>query len=665
MKKVLSTSLLSFLLFGTLSLINNYENKKFEVRDLLAETFTNEATGRKVKVKKANEVTASVSESLKVQQRYDAETGTYDFRFVAGINTVDVDKAKITITLNGKTASKDLTNAYTHIVVNENELAAADVFGEGYDYLLAYVLSDVPYSAVSANFDVAIDLVSNEESVASADRNVTFSDIIDLDFEPSIEFTTNEDLKVVAGSAVALPSYTLVNSVDTACEVVVTSSGEGTVADGKYTPHKFAEAGTHRLTYTAVNTHTGAEKVLGYKDVTVAEKVLAGATNYNDIVVNDAFNNPYLTNTDKGCSGLSFNFDASKNYYVEFNMNVTSYLNNVVIGFSHNESENGYPTSGAYYNGIKMNSGSYELAHGRYQKSWSIHDTRMWMATSYANRKNTKALSLIGTNKVAIARDGDRFYTFFNDQVYNVAVYPELQNKDTYPGILFAGDDTNTLPVSFSDFKFVRSAEDVTAKVNALTNGTTFDHYTRWGNTLANDFLDFDVTNGVRFSDRGKNNDSFNDNMASPYVHLYGNWTVEFDYKLGNTNWAALHIDIRTVWDNFSVMDNRFVSWTNNFGENSISTEIGSLSKTSILDSFKALTHRNNIHFTISCVVGSNKETYTIVMNDGVVTKTEVIDANYTNTGRSYTCGSAKYFIFKSQKWIGTISNFDYRTEAK
>ena len=68
---------------------------------LLAETFTNEATGRKVKVKKANEVTASVSESLKVQQRYDSETGTYDFRFVAGINTVDVDKAKITITLNG------------------------------------------------------------------------------------------------------------------------------------------------------------------------------------------------------------------------------------------------------------------------------------------------------------------------------------------------------------------------------------------------------------------------------------------------------------------------------------------------------------------------------------------------------------------------------------
>ena len=37
------------------------------------------------------------------------------------------------------------------------------------------------------------------------------------------------------------------------------------------------------------------------------------------------------------------------------------------------------------------------------------------MGTAYANRKNTKTLSIMGTNKVAIARDGDKFYTFNMD----------------------------------------------------------------------------------------------------------------------------------------------------------------------------------------------------------------------------------------------------------
>ena len=150
--------------------------------------------------------------------------------------------------------------------------------------------------------------------------------------------------------------------------------------------------------------------------------------------------------------------------------------------------------------------------------------------------------------------------------------------------------------------------------------------------------------------------------MASPYVHLYGNWTVEFDYKLGNTNWAGFHFDIRTVWDNFSVMDNRFVSWTGQFGESSISSEVGTLSKTSMLDELTPLTHRNTIHFTISCSVGSGAETYTITMNDGAIEKTATITVTYDTKG--YTCGSAKYFIFKSQKWIGTISNFEYSTVA-
>ena len=661
MKKLLSAAVLSFVLFGTASVLN-FENKNFEVRDLLGETFTNEAVGRRVNVRRANEVTPSVAEAVKVQQRYDSESGTYDFRFVAGVNTVNIDSAKITITLNGKTASKSIYNAYERIQVGEEELTASEVFGAGYDYLLAYVLTDVPTNAVSSQFNVNVGLVSGEEVLADAARDVKLSDIIDLDFEPSIEFSNNDSLAVVAGSAVELPSYTLTNSVDTTYTVNITSNGNGVIENGTYTPDKYSESGVHTLTYTAVHPHTGTEFVLGHREVTVAQKILAGTTNTNDIIVSNELTDPVVTNGDKGCSGLSFNFEASQYYYAECEMDLTAYVSNSVIGFSHNLSKNGYPTEGAYYNGIKMNASSYEYAHSRYQHTWPIHDTRMWMAASYGNRSKHKNPSIIGTTKVAVAREGEKFYTFFNDELYNVAVYPELQNKNTYPGILFQGDDTNVIPVSFSNFNFVRSQADVAAKVSSLVGITTFDHYTRWGNSLSNNFLDFNVENGVVFSDRGAENNSFNDNMASPYVHLYGNWTVEFDYKLGNTNWAGFHFDIRTVWDNFSVMDNRFVSWTGQFGESSISSEVGTLSKTSMLDELTPLTHRNTIHFTISCSVGSGAETYTITMNDGAIEKTATITVTYDKQG--YTCGSAKYFIFKSQKWIGTISNFEYSTVA-
>ena len=78
MKKLLSAAVLSFVLFGTASVLN-FENKEFEVRDLLSETFTNEKVGRRVNVRRANEVEASVAEAVKVQQRYDSESGTYDF----------------------------------------------------------------------------------------------------------------------------------------------------------------------------------------------------------------------------------------------------------------------------------------------------------------------------------------------------------------------------------------------------------------------------------------------------------------------------------------------------------------------------------------------------------------------------------------------------------
>ena len=677
MKKLLSAAVLSFVLFGTASVLN-FENKEFEVRDLLSETFTNEKVGRKVNVRRANEVEASVAEAVKVQQRYDSESRTYDFRFVAGINTVEIDKAKITIELGGKKASKEITRAYERIQLGEEEKTAAEVFGEGYDYLLAYVLTDVPTTAVNTAFNVNIDLVSEEAVLASADRDVTFSEIINLDFAPSIEFTNNDELAVVAGSTLDLPGYTLTNSVDTTYTVNITTNGNGVVENGKYTPDRFSETGVHTLTYTAVHPHTGKELVLGHRNVKVAQKILAGVTTTTHIKVNNELTDPVITNTDTGLSGFSFNFDASKYYYVETTMSKITYVNNQIIAMSHNIASNSVPTSGLYYTGFKMNASNYEYAHSKYVTGWNFHAGRMWMGTSYGNSRVEGINANLNTSdtKLAIARAGDNFYYFVNDKLYIAAVYPELQNKDTYPGLIFHGEDQK-IDATFSDFVFVRGQENIVNKINSLTGGSTFEKYGRWDSNLTAANTAYNVPNGFTFLSAAQtgtgsgsdSNDTANKNMVSPYVHLYGNWEVNYDVTLNvlgdNGGWGALWTDIRTVHDNFSVFSWRDRSnRTNYLVETEISSsETGTINVTSSTLGYFARETYPTYHVNMKCEVKSNSvETYTITVTSGDLTKTHVFDINYTKQG--YTHGSPKYFIFKSQKWAGTISNFVATTQA-
>lgn len=685
MKKVLSASVLSLVLFGSVSLSGI--EKGFEVRDVLEDRITNEATGRRVTPRRAGEeVTPDVSDDIKVQARYDSETGTYDFRFVAGINTVDVDKASVTVTMGGKQASVNVNKAYERIQNGNATQTAAEVFGEGYNYLVAYALTDVPSSQVGASFNVKVGLVASETEVASFAEDVTLSDVVNADVnELAIQFDNTDPLQVVAGSEVTLPNYTITDGALTGAEVRITAEN-GIVANGTYTPDRYSDKGTHTLTYTAVQPHTGLEKVLGTLNVEVAPKILTGAS-VDRVVVSNELSNPVITNTDTGCSGLSFNFEASKYYYAEFDMAALgSYNKDAVIGFSHNILDVGLADSGvgSYYNGFKMNADGYELAHSKYQTGWSLEAVRLWKGSSYANRKNIQKPDIISsTTKVAVARSGDKFYTFFNDGVYDISVYPELQNRDTYPGILFEGDVTNA---KFSNFNFIRNVEDVTAKISSLVGITTFDHFSMWGddtwgNTLTNDYLDFDVQNGVRFSNRGEANDSYNANMASPYVHLYGKWTMEFDYLLeklsdgSNCNWSQLHIDIRTVQDQKTAFNWMVMSWTDSFGEDpgaAIWTEVGSLSTTKVITEMQKLTHRNTIHFTISCLPNGNSETYTITVSDGtnsftynqVVTYGDVTNEKGEVTNYAYLSGGPKSIIFKSKKFVGTISNFTYSTQA-
>ena len=183
MKKSLSTLILSFLLFGSATL---NQSKGMEVRSLLDNDIANTVSGEIIRTKRAGEsVDKEVSNDVKVQQRENAD-GTHDIRFVAGISSSDLSKAvfNVTISNGSKTASKsyDVTRAYTHIMVKENTLSAADVFGEGYDYLVAYAITGIPKTAIEYTYSVNVTINDDESILGSSDtRTVVLKEIVDLD----------------------------------------------------------------------------------------------------------------------------------------------------------------------------------------------------------------------------------------------------------------------------------------------------------------------------------------------------------------------------------------------------------------------------------------------------------------------------------------------------
>ena len=388
----------------------------------------------------------------------------------------------------------------------------------------------------------------------------------------------------------------------------------------------------------------------------------------------DAIDNPVMTNNDTGLSGVSFNVNASKYYYVEMTMSKVAFVNNQIIAMSHNLAANGIPTEGLYYTGFKFNANGYEYAHSKYVNGWNFHAQRMWMGAAYGNSRveGINADLANGNTKLAVARAGDYFYYFINDKLYVYAIYPELVNKDTYPGLIFEGSGQK-VNADFRNFVFVRGQEKIEAKINSLIGASTFEKYGRWDSSLTAANTSYNDPNGFTFLSAEQTgtgagsdtNNAINANMTTPYVHLYGNWEVSYDVTLNvlgdGGGWGALWTDIRTVHDNFSVF-----SWrdrgnrANYFAETEISaSEVGSISvKSSTLGLLSRDAHPT-YHVTIRCEVKSGSvETYTITVTAGDVTMTQVFDITYNNSSRSYSHGSPKYFIFKSQKWAGTVSNF-------
>ena len=178
-KNILSIGLLvSLLAVGSLVKTANNSNSSLDVRDVLTENYTNEATGRLMK-KSAVEVANNDLSNVKAQISEVTERGTRHIRFVAALDSYLYDEVAFTITANNGSETRTMvdnevvTTAYTHIQVNDNILSASDAFGTGYSYLVAYTINNVPESAWNYKFTATVSAKAegfNESVTKSAGR---------------------------------------------------------------------------------------------------------------------------------------------------------------------------------------------------------------------------------------------------------------------------------------------------------------------------------------------------------------------------------------------------------------------------------------------------------------------------------------------------------------
>ena len=165
--KILGGSLLVALMSISLATkLNVREVKHLEVRDLLTEDMTKPVTGKVVK-RAANEEAANKISAVKAQIADTAE-GKRHIRFVVGLDSVNYADAKFNIVAKDgdnvvKTfADQPVTTAYTHIEAAGVVQSAAQAFGAGYNYLMAFTIKNVPESAWNYSFEVTSSVRTEE-----------------------------------------------------------------------------------------------------------------------------------------------------------------------------------------------------------------------------------------------------------------------------------------------------------------------------------------------------------------------------------------------------------------------------------------------------------------------------------------------------------------------
>ena len=397
---------------------------------------------------------------------------------------------------------------------------------------------------------------------------------------PVFEVEGETEIAVMDGEKIALPTvsaFTSDNSsrIDDSKINVTLSDAENMTVTNDNTL-EVASYGEYTLTYSAI-------------DPRVANKV--GSVTINVIVARNIFSGDkgsyfvskervpaaeqVVENSNSGYSGARFNITPGKFYYAEALFVGDRFYtpgNWMGVGMGHfaADAENRVLTS-FVMNGnndhkvkdLDTTSASWDFSEGdaanRVYYSWRLGEYR---------GLDTGTIGQSDRIKYAVARIGDDFFAFVNDQ-YVCCVSPEYyRNIDTIPGLF--GADMRELKITEIDFV---SGEVAKTKVNELLKG---------GSGVASAYVpneyylgskaEGNFTVNVATDERGANFDfnadndnkkDYNSSCVSPYVYFDGDFTLEWEYR---PTWTSHEFGTGNTGSIFELRSINYWSELNKFG---------------------------------------------------------------------------------------------------
>ena len=541
---------------------------------------------------------------------------------------------------------------------------------------------------------------------------------------PVIELASETDIQAFAGDIVELPDINKSEKCDGDVAPTVTIKKGETEVAGAYNAQDntltIADQGedytvTYSLTDDRAASTLTTSKTINVKLYRKVFKAVTGKKVYDDPkavldfdygsdakFVADANQTVSIQESDTVLG--QFNMTASKYYYAEAVFTLKNPSGNSFVGLSHSlPVDSGTPTRWL------------AAMVDRGDRNFKIKDIDMTDKTGNCFDYNLKDVlyrnQLVGygglndddvhTVKVAVARVGEYFYTFINDQFVMVNTDKDY-SEPTVPGIYGIKLSDNEAGVTIGNILWIVGEEATNTKLNALYTDKYFGYH-KWEKGPSFDKTDsgFTTSTDVKTSGDGEDGSANGCYMLSgitPYVVFDGDFKVEYDY----TNTKALFEAVRwtrgallnivsalshTDVGQQQVMASVGVRITGNnatsgnnvvyhgspamqesgvpFNAEDVNLSGNGLNQASFIDNnytsenpYTTLAVHNNesIHFSVERRLKSDHAEYTMKITIGDNTVTRVMNVNCAGWS------DPVMFIWGNQSNHGTVSNIVYQT---
>lgn len=568
------------------------------------------------------EVTVTVPDALKDLQVKLTSADTTKVSIVNGkLHAVAAahDGVKITASVqlaDGTVFSDSFTvktwGAFDLNVTNKEALEAVyaklDTEGRTVEYTLTeagdYTEADVAITSENANVvriedGKILPVGVGETTVKVACGGVTKTLAIKVEAQPVLTLVFDESAARYVGEAFDLPTVTALNSKEEPVTVTPVCTPDGGAYGVSGNQATIDTVGKYTLTYTLHE--EGQDDVVKSVTFDVVNKLFGEVVTYNK----GAQTSGKLTTTLEGEEGSlvqtvkassndifvgAFNgVNPSQFYYAEatFAIPDVALENDVRVALGHYVSAQKYVLTSTLitYSGNFINidvdlTKTDNLAQGQaaannqtcmfvYKALASKHITRLQGDEGVYGGAGSSGYCSTTLVKITVARDGDYFYTFINDQYVQCVTLQALRGKDTVPALVgkyFVNGNTSVTDIEYSaDEATVREklyTADGLLGVNKekmfvpfidsndspnASDGSSASHSQSYGDNVRIDTSLTSQENGLAFKYENGIDTELNksNNQAgatvSPYVYFDGNFTFSWEMKL--TGIKALRSD--------------------------------------------------------------------------------------------------------------------------